>query len=48
MNKKEIKNLKKIRMLEHKNKLLMKFNRELNDNVIDSINFISELIKNKK
>jgi len=48
MNKNEINFRKKIRFLTKKNKLLMKFNRELNDNVIDSINFISELIKNKK
>ena len=48
MNKNEIKNLKKIRFLTKKNKLLMKFNRELNDNVKETINFVTELIKNRK
>lgn len=35
-------------MLKNKNNLLNRQNRELNDNVKETINFISELIKNKK
>ena len=46
--KKDIKYMKHIRMLKNKNKLLIKFNRELNDNVRDNCCFITELIKNRK
>ena len=46
--KKDIKNLKMIRMLKKNNKLLIKFNIELKDKVRDTINFITELIKNRK
>ena len=46
--KKDIKYMKHIRMLKNKNKLLIKFNRELNDNVKETINFVTELIKNRK
>ena len=48
ISKKDIKNLKRIRKLKKNNKLLMKFNRELNDNVKETINFVTELIKNRK
>jgi hypothetical protein len=48
ISKKDIKNLKMIRMLKKNNTLLIKFNRELKDNVSDSICFITELIKNRK
>jgi len=48
ISKKDIKNLKMIRMLKKNNKLLKKFNFELKNNVSDTINFISELIKNRK
>ena len=46
--KKDIKYMKHIRMLKNKNKSLIKFNRELNDNVKETINFVTELIKNRK
>jgi hypothetical protein len=48
ISKKDIKNLKMIRMLKNKNKLLIKFNRELKDNISDNCCFITELIKNRK
>ena len=48
ISKKDIKNLKMIRMLKKNNKLLIKFNKELNDNVKETINFVTELIKNRK
>ena len=46
--KKDIKNMKHIRMLKKNNKLLIKFNRELNYNVKEIVNHITELIKNRK
>jgi len=46
--KKDIRYMKHIRMLKNKNKLLIKFNRELKDNVSDNCCFITELIKNRK
>ena len=46
--KKDIKYMKHIRMLKKNNKLVIKFNRELNDNVTETINFVTELIKNRK
>ena len=46
--KKDIKNLKMIRMLKKNNKLLNRQNKELKDNVHETINFITELIKNRK
>jgi len=48
ISKKDIKNLKMIRMLKKNNTLLNRQNKELNDNVKETINFISELIKNRK
>ena len=36
ISKKDIKNLKMIRMLKKNNKLLIKFNKELKDNVSDN------------
>ena len=48
ISKKDIKNLKMIRMLKKNNKLLIKFNRELNYNVKEMVNHITELIKNRK
>jgi len=42
------KNLKCIRMFKKNNKLFVKWNKELRDNVNDSINFITELTKNLK
>ena len=48
ISKKDIKNLKMIRMLKKNNKLLIKFNRELNYNVKEMVNHITELMKNRK
>ena len=48
ISKKDIKNLKMIRMLKKNNTLLIKFNRELNYNVKEMVNHITELIKNRK
>jgi len=46
--KKDIRYMKHIRMLKNKNKLLIKFNTELKDNVEETCNFVAELIKNRK
>ena len=46
--KKDIRYMKHIRMLKKNNKLLNRQNKEMKDNVHETINFITELIKNKK
>jgi len=48
ISKQDIKNLKLIRMLKKNNKLLNRQHQELKDNVHETINFITEMIKNKK
>jgi len=48
ISKKDIKNLKMIRMLKNVNKLLIKFNIELKDNIRETCNFVNDLIENRK
>jgi len=48
LTKRDIIILKKNRFLIRQNKILTKYNKELKDNVHETINFISELIKNRK
>jgi len=48
ISKKDIKNLKMIRMLKKNNKVLLNFNKELNCNVKEMVNHITEFIKNRK
>jgi len=48
VSKKDIRNMKYIRMLKKNNKLLIKFNKELHYNIREMINHISELIKDTK
>ena len=48
ISKKDIKNLKMIRMLKNVNKLLIKFNIELKDNIRETCNFVNDLIENPR